>query len=145
MKGRTQYTHPALARPLALADDEKWKHISLHPHYLNRHLNLEEFLMLTVPMSRQPKTGTQSVSNRSGKEQTLLQREQQIWMINWVQRSLLFLLTPTDLWGNISLKSFTYSFSPVVPVHSLARNETCGSVSNYIHCPSGTRQLVSFQ
>lgn len=124
--------HPSLARLLALLDDEKWKHVSLHPSYLNRHLNLEEFHMLTVPRSRQPKTGTQSVSNWSWKDR-LLQREQQIWMINWVRCSSLFLLTPTDLWGNILLKSFTYAFFPTVHVHSLVRNETCGSVSNYTH------------
>lgn len=80
--------------------------------YRNRHLNLEESRMLTVPRSQWPETRTQSVSNHSETEQALLHREQQIWIMNWVQHSSLLSVTPTDLRGNTLLKSFiTFFFS----------------------------------
>lgn len=78
--------------------------------YRNRHLNLEESRMLTVPRSRWPETRTQSVSNHFETEQALLHREQQIWIMNWVQHSSLLSLTPTDLRGNLLLKSFIIFF-----------------------------------
>lgn len=84
--------------------------------YLNRHLNLEESCTLTVPRSWRPETRTGSVSNLSEIEQALLHREQQIWMINWVQHSSILSLTPTDLWGNIPLKSCPILLPDMKPV-----------------------------
>lgn len=87
------------------------------------------------------------ISKHSEIEQALLHREQ-IWMVNWVQHSSLLSLTPTNLWGNTPLKSFTILtlFSPAIRVpFSRQKINPWFRVSSYKHCPLGMRQLVSFQ